>query len=772
MRKNRNAVVALAVSATLAAAVAPRASAATWDNDSGDGTWATATNWSGDVLPAGGGDVLIDDTAGAASTGIALGSARTVGTLDFTRTSAFSLTGATLNVNTAANITSANPLTLTGIALNNTDTANNALLNVTGTLSGSAMTFGRLSGTGTITNTGRLQLWQGVAQTWQGLITGGGSNGAIEVSHRDAVLTLSGANGSYQNASANSLIFGGAIVLDNSAVNNNNRWTTSNSTGNVTLHGHARFALIGNGTTGTIEDGPGFLKTNSGGGGANATIEVQSNGGQLARLNLFRIDNGTTGGGFTNYVGNDLGGTSRVVYNVTTVDFLADGIMGGFSRVGNEFATHDTGTAASRLGVRALSAVGRPDQIQGGTGTQNVLVAAAQNPITSANTINSLKIVGSNPIDLNGNTLVIDTGGLIQTGGAGSISDGTISVAANTAAAPGGWLWITADSDLDIGANIITNSAGTAANGISKNGAGKLTLSGALTAGTTVGNVPFINWYDGSLDYQSNSSVNVRGHTIGSGTLTKGGTGTMNLSDTGTNNNFPDSFSGGVIVEEGTLISLTRGADRNLGTGPVRVDAGALLQLQAGTSADTDYIALNDFSGGGEIEVRGRITGTAVRALKSQGALWQPGSSAGILTVDGNLSLEKSGSDFSVLEIDITGSNGIAGIDYDQLAILGTFAGLNADANLSLVDLVVKVDGGLDLSGDVFTILTSTTDHTGKLFHGVTWEGVAPGVVAYNSDGSIQLSGVTYVPEPASLGVLAMGASALMRRNRRGFGRK
>ena len=88
----------------------------------------------------------------------------------------FSLTGSsnTLTVNTGANIGGGIPLTLTSVSLNATDNANTALLNVNGTLSGAAMTFGRISGNGSIAASGRLQLWQGVSQTWQGSITGAG----------------------------------------------------------------------------------------------------------------------------------------------------------------------------------------------------------------------------------------------------------------------------------------------------------------------------------------------------------------------------------------------------------------------------------------------------------------------------------------------------------------------------------------------------------------------------------------------------------------------
>ena len=98
---------------------------------------------------------------------------------------------------------------------------------------------------------------------------------------------------------------------------------------------------------------------------------------------------------------------------------------------------------------------------------------------------------------------------------------------------------------------------------------------------------------------------------------------------------------------------------------------------------------------------------------------------------------------FSTLYVDLKGTNTTPGAGCDELAVTGTLSGLGSSAVASSVDLVVRTDTKLKgLGGKTYTIVTSTSDFTGKQFHNVTWQTPgASGTVNYNN-GSITLSGV------------------------------
>lgn len=234
------------------------------------------------------------------------------------------------------------------------------------------------------------------------------------------------------------------------------------------------------------------------------------------------------------------------------------------------------------------------------------------------------------------------------------------------------------------------------------------------------------------------TSINDGGNGHG---YTKSGSGWMSVAGAST-------YSGPTSVLGGTLFLNNTGA---LGqTSLLHVASGATANLTSGA-----WTTKADLSGGGTISVGGA-------GITAQGSAVSPGDSAGILTVTGNLALALDGAAQSQLAIEIVGGGAVAGTDYDRLAVSGTLTGLS---NTLLVVDLSDLAPGANLTGDVFTIVTSSSNFTGQSFAGVIFSAGATGDVSYNN-GSITLSNVV-VPEPTGLALLAVGTLAVQRRRRR-----
>lgn len=188
-----------------------------------------------------------------------------------------------------------------------------------------------------------------------------------------------------------------------------------------------------------------------------------------------------------------------------------------------------------------------------------------------------------------------------------------------------------------------------------------------------------------------------------------------------------------MIVEEGGVIfnsnptagtgqNFTNGQNLNLQltqTGSATANT-SLVEIKSASVADSANLTIASGANldvtdgitqtGGSINGNGTITGN-VNA--SAGSL-DPGSSAGLLTIDGNLSLASG----TTLNIELAGT-GTAGVDYDQLAVTG-------NAGLAGTLAVTELLGFTALPGDSFTVLTGTTSGS---FNAIT--GTDPGVAGY-----------------------------------------
>ena len=470
--------------------------------------------------------------------------------------------------------------------------------------------------------------------------------------------------------------------------------------------------------------------------GGIGNVVVNHGNGRTAKLSFlntaaFVTNNGTSLSGYgplhlrfagTNLTtgADDLGSASKVMFGgAGVVPAVMNGILGGYAYVGPEFAAYDHG-GGSGQGVIALSASGRPSDLN--TANGHVLTTGDVPQPASAKTVASLKFTGNHALNLNGQTLTILSGGVIQSG-----ANNTQGITNGTLKAGNGTLYLNTDKDLTIAPNVTIT-----ANAVSKIGEGKLTMW-AAPAGP-------LFWNEGSLEYRNDSDVSIRGaNYYGPGFLLKAGTGTMSIAQYSLFNH-----SGGTVIENGALkpYYADYAVPGDIGNrGPITIGAaGKLWIIKPKTFTG---IALG---GSGTIMANAALDGSgASNAFTLAGCAVRPGgdNAVGQLSVNtSTLTFSKNGTNFCTLAIDVTGSG------CDQLYVTGPtvgagkVAGIEAAAANRTVDLVVRVRPGVNTAGPLTILSAPNANFTGKAFNSVTWElQGSSGIVNY-LNGSITLTNV------------------------------
>ena len=184
-----------------------------------------------------------------------------------------------------------------------------------------------------------------------------------------------------------------------------------------------------------------------------------------------------------------------------------------------------------------------------------------------------------------------------------------------------------------------------------------------------------------------------------------------------------NDFSGGLGVNYGTLNIAVPGAQ---GTGPLTVlTAGATLAFDAPVGTQ-DWAVTNDLAGVGTVLVETGTNGVSITT-----------NSTGVLTVNGRLAFAAANGTAAKLTIDVASINGVAGVDYDRLAVATGDAALAA--SLANCDLVIRAGmPAMQLIGTApITILTAP----GADFRGANFRSVSSGVsgrILYNN-GNVQV---------------------------------
>jgi len=627
----------------------------------------------------------------------------------------------------------------------------------------------------------------GVA-TLSGVISDSNGNRRITLTKSgSSTFVLSGAN-TYDNGTT---IGGGVLRITNASALGGGSVTVNTGTleiANLSLT--ANTLALNNGAT-LLGTGSGASYSNSGnpviGSGASVTLATSASGDVLSissgytnaisstatpTVNISNPGGGrvTLGSGNSTFRGNwniqsgtlqsaatnntfGIGNTSGSLTGSTIT--LAGGNLEVRGAGGN--LVYNAGTAGAEVAMKfnndGTVAAGRAAAGAGVTHTFGALTLGNSSDInaaftytasvtsgTSAFTFGALTLSGNPTVTVNQPSTPVSQvtfGAVGQTGGTRSI----------TKAGPGTLIFSAANtysgSTTVSGGNLIVNSASNiSTSDVTINGGSLVLNNTSQSIANLSGTGGTLNLTPTALTHTGTASASFAGAIIGTGSITKNGSGTLVL--TGTSN----TYSGVTNIRAGELK-----IDGSLGTGGT-VTVG-------NNSPNTGAIAGNGTIGRAVSVIDGGSVApgdfqTAPYANNTIGKLTSTASFT--LTTGAKLQLELAGN---------AGTVGIAGTNFDQLAVTGA-AFTPGGATL----VVIPLNGAV--VGQPYRIVTGASSITGifaNLAENVTYN-QGQGVIYklnYNSGGTGEID-LTFsaVPEPGSVGLVAtLGAMLLGRRRRR-----
>ncbi len=222
--------------------------------------------------------------------------------------------------------------------------------------------------------------------------------------------------------------------------------------------------------------------------------------------------------------------------------------------------------------------------------------------------------------------------------------------------------------------------------------------------------------------------------------------------------NSNNTFSGGLDIRAGGYVSIaTNGAQ---GVGPI-TPLTATSYVELDQTPNADWTVTNTLAGKGTIKVE---AGNGANRLTCGGTV-NPGiggatvttNTTGILRVDGGMAFGAG----SRLKIDIAGTNGVAGADFDRLLVDHTLTGIS--------NAVLEVDVSTNLGPSALIgqelIVVSNAAALASSFARVEWSGAWGGVVKIDEPtGTVKLTklqldpNLPYVRVAAATGVVETAA--------------
>ena len=312
-------------------------------------------------------------------------------------------------------------------------------------------------------------------------------------------------------------------------------------------------------------------------------------------------------------------------------------------------------------------------------------------------------------------SILIDTPATVTTGnganGYCNLSDGGITIVRGTFKPVQGYGNNAAGTGLITVASTgtLSLSSGNILNPVQLNG-GRLSFEGGSLDPLAVvefaaGQTCPVNSVSSSVGYPPSMA----GMT-GSGTMLKTGTGWMTFSA----QSYASSFTGDIVIQAGAIEILANNV--------VPASAERIIIGSAGVfwmNQQNKTVAAHTFMGSGTVVTSYELVpATNIYNMTSAGCTWAPGmtpGAAGILTWNGQTltmaTAAVSGTTrYSRLEIDVVGSGTTAGTDYDRFVLTAPTTANGLITSLTNCQLALNVANGLDLSGKVYTILTTNSN--------------------------------------------------------------
>ena len=707
-------------------------------------------------------------------------SGTTLSLVGATITSAAATNGVAYNGDTIASI-----LTLTGS--NKVTLGSNHPLSISGSMSGagsmtydgavSSVTYVYLSGSNSYS--GDTFITGGNVQT--GIRTGSGSNnfafgsGLVTVSGSGQLLVRN------NSTVTNNILISGTGGTGNAMIGSfGTGGTTATVSGTVTL---AADATIGTASSVTSDTTSKFVITGPVNLGSNTLTLRPDRSTNVDRLNVIQIDGIVSGSGSllvnaqlaasrvilngsnsytgsttinsgTLVVGNSsaLGNNAALIVNTTGLD------LNGFSATAGALSGSSTGVILSSVaGAARLTTTSTSNSTYAGS----ILDGGGTVGLTKAGS-GALSLTGSNNYSgstiINGGVLGLDGANAIGGSGDVTFGGGTLRYSASNTTDLSSRVKNSGSAvSIDTNGQAVTFASGLAntnTGGLTKLGAGTLTLTASnaytgtttvsagvlqLGSGGTTGSIAGNVSNNASLVFNRSNAVTYAGVVSGSGSLTKQGTGSLNLTGT-------SSYTGATNVDVSSLF-----VNGQLGNTAVTVASGALL--------------------GGNGTILGGVTVLA-------GGTLSPGNSPGILHVG---SLQLNAASTTIMEV-----TGTASALFDQVVSASSVA------YGGLLDIIISGSYANNTSFKLFDFASESGDFTSlglsgsgpyaSLQFGALGAGgygadawvtdwTTPGVpngqrlVFYESTGTLVV-----VPEPSTYALLACGAGViglLHRRKRR-----
>ncbi|QIF00993.1 autotransporter-associated beta strand repeat-containing protein [Roseimicrobium sp. ORNL1] len=524
------------------------------------------------------------------------------------------------------------------------------------------------------------------------------ATGTAEV--RQGILLLTGSNGTLNDFTGYSINGGTIRLTSTSSANNTNR--LRDATGITFNSGTLDFD--NNATAANYAETVGAVTLAS---GANAITVDKAASGQTSVLTLTSLSR-AAGSGATLNISSQTNGTAIFDLGTTTQSRLVingtvpndDGILGGWatidSALGREFVKY---VASGTISATALVAGDYSVLTSGSNPTQNVKVSATPGAALASNTeINSLNIqqASATTLDLGGNTLRVESGGIIVSGAFNAtINNGTLT-AGNGANTAGELIFHTVGpvaNPVDVNAVIADNGTGVVT--LVKTGVGLLDLSGVTN--TYTGRT-YIN--GGTLRISSDANLGTAPGAAVADSLV---------------------LSGGSTLE--VIANMTLNANRGIAVGP----GANIISMSSGTAGNGRTLTYNgaiSSTGGGEgsLHFKSNVATGSTDAGKLTATLSSV-NLTGSLRVDAG-SVTVTGATTNIGRSLQVGMDGTATMTYNSAGgSLTVGKGINdtLDIGVSSSD-VLNTDGTLDLTAlnnftarvDLVRIGRASTNFSGR----------------------------------------------------------